>query len=197
MSHLMQQLNNSSGGSSVDLVSAMQMSNGGSKAGKLECNEECSQLERNRRLALALQIENPDQAQKLSAPKYSDFMMEFAKKDLAFASKIHNKLSELVKLAKESKQRSRAHSFEVMNREKRQFVHECCSHFGVESESYDAEPKRNVVAVAYRDRIWMPSHSIVDVVTKQRRAPGPPPPSVAALTAVNGKTAPSMSQLKP
>ena len=37
-----------------------------------------------------------------------------------------------------------------MNREKRQFVHECCSHFGVESESYDAEPKRNVVAVAHR-----------------------------------------------
>ena len=100
MSHLMQQLN-SSGGSSVDLVSAMKMANGGSRAGKLECNEECSQLERNRRLALALQIENPDQAQKLSAPKYSDFMMEFAKKDLAFASKIHNKLSELVKLAKE------------------------------------------------------------------------------------------------
>ena len=99
----MQQLN-SSGGSSVDLASAMKMSNGGGggRAGKqLECNEECSQLERNRRLALALQIENPDQAQKLSAPKYSDFMMEFAKKDLAFASKIHNKLSELVKLAKE------------------------------------------------------------------------------------------------
>ena len=202
MSHLMQQLN-SLGGSSVDLVSAMKMSNGG-KAGKLECNEECSQLERNRRLALALQIENPDQAQKLAAPKYSDFMMEFAKKDLAFASKIHGKLTELVKLAKEvskcrpgwlhfdggiinlisqSKQRSRAHSFDVMNREKRQFVHECCSHFGVESESYDAEPKRNVVAVAYRDRIWMPSHSIVDVVTKQRRAPGPP------SSVVNGKTA--------
>ena len=52
----------------------------------------------------------------------------------------------------QSKQRSRAHSFEVMNREKRQFVHECCSHFGVESESYDAEPKRNVVAVAHRER---------------------------------------------
>ena len=102
MSHLMQQLN-SSGGSSVDLVSAMKMANGGGKTvGKqLECNEECSQLERNRRLALALQIENPDQAQKLSAPKYSEFMTEFAKKDLAFASKIHNKLSELVKLAKE------------------------------------------------------------------------------------------------
>ena len=37
-----------------------------------------------------------------------------------------------------------------MNRDKRQFVHELSSHFGVESESFDAEPKRNVVATAYR-----------------------------------------------
>ena len=33
-----------------------------------------------------------------------------------------------------------------MNRDKRQFVHELSDHFGIESESYDAEPKRNVVA---------------------------------------------------
>ena len=79
----------------------MKMSNGGGKTAKLECNGECAQLDRNRRLALALQIENPDQAQKLSAPKYSDFMVEFAKKDLGFASNIHNKLAELVTLAKE------------------------------------------------------------------------------------------------
>ena len=51
-----------------------------------------------------------------------------------------------VRLAKESKQKSRSHSFDVMNRDKRQFVHELSDHFGIESESYDAEPKRNVVA---------------------------------------------------
>lgn len=41
-----------------------------------------------------------------------------------------------------------------MNREKRQFVHECCEHFGCESVAYDAEPKRNVVATAQKDRVW-------------------------------------------
>ena len=60
-----------------------------------------------------------------------------------------------------------------MNRDKRQFVHELSDHFGVESESYDNEPKRNVIATATRDRVWIPSQSIIDVVMKQKRAPGP------------------------
>ena len=40
-----------------------------------------------------------------------------------------------------------------MNKEKRQFVHEYCAHFGCESEAYDAEPKRNVVAIATKGRV--------------------------------------------
>lgn len=40
-----------------------------------------------------------------------------------------------------------------MNKEKRQFVHEYCAHFGCESEAYDAEPKRNVVAIAVKGRV--------------------------------------------
>ena len=50
------------------------------------------------------------------APKYSEFLKEMAKKEPAFCSNVHDKLTELVKLAKESKQKSRAHSFEYMNR---------------------------------------------------------------------------------
>ena len=42
-----------------------------------------------------------------------------------------------------------------MNRDKRQFVHEYCAHFGAESESFDAEPKRNVVATAVREKVRM------------------------------------------
>lgn len=53
----------------------------------------------------------------------------------------------------QSKQKSRSYSFETMNREKRQFVHEYCTHFGCESVAYDAEPKRNVVATAQRDKV--------------------------------------------
>lgn len=65
---------------------------------------------------------------------------------------IHEKLTELVKLAKESKH-TRSHSFPVMNREKRRVVHEMSAMFGVESIAYDAEPNRNVVATADRFKV--------------------------------------------
>ena len=60
-----------------------------------------------------------------------------------------------------------------MNREKRQFVHEYSDHFGVTSESFDNEPKRNVVATAFKDRSWLPSQSVVDVVQNAKKALGP------------------------
>ena len=116
-------------GNSVNLVELAR------KDKKLECTEECHQMERNKRVALALQIRNPELSSKV-LPKYSDFMKDWAKKDPALCNMIHTKLTELVKLAKESKQKSRAYSFDCMNREKRQLVHEFAEHFGCESESY-------------------------------------------------------------
>lgn len=42
-----------------------------------------------------------------------------------------------------------------MNREKRQFIHEYCEHFGCESVAYDQEPKRNVVATAQKVKVGL------------------------------------------
>jgi transcriptional repressor NF-X1 len=145
----------------------------GSKDARLECTEECHQIERNKRVSLALQIRNPELSSKVQ-PRYSEFMKDWAKKDPNLCSLIHTKLTELVKLSKDSKQRSRAYSFDCMNREKRQLVHEFAEHFGCESESFDAEPKRNVVATALRDKSWLPALSLLEFVAKQKRAlPGP------------------------
>lgn len=131
----------------------------------LECSDECRLLERNRRLAIGLQIRNPDLSSKLQ-PNYSDFLKTFAKKDPALVKMIHEKLTELVKLAKESKH-SRSHSFPVMNREKRRVVHEMSAMFGVESVAYDAEPNRNVVATADRFKTWLPSMSLMEVLQRE------------------------------
>uniref|UniRef100_A0A182J7B9 Uncharacterized protein n=1 Tax=Anopheles atroparvus TaxID=41427 RepID=A0A182J7B9_ANOAO len=132
----------------------------------LDCNEECRLLERNRRLAMALQIRNPDLATKLQ-PNYSEFLRSYAKKDLPLVQMIHDKLTELVKLAKESKQKSRSYSFPVMNREKRTVVKEMCNMFGVEAVAYDAEPNRNVVATADRFTSWLPSMSLMEVLQRE------------------------------
>lgn len=155
---------NGSNASPVDISSLLKGAKPDER-GFLECNDECAIQERSKRLALALQIENPDRESKLSSrPNFSDFLVEFARKDSNFAKSVHDRLVNLVKLAKESKQKFRSHSFDVMNREKRQFVHEYGAHFGLETESFDAEPKRNVVATAWKDRVWMPSQSIIDLI---------------------------------
>ena len=151
----------------------------------LECNENCSRIERNRRLALALQIENPELTTKAAPPKYSEILKEMAKKDPHFVRKVHKHLEDLVKLAKDSKQKSRSHSFEIMNREKRQVVHELAEHFGCTTEAYDAEPKRNVVATAVKGQIWLPTISVVDVVQGVRKAPGPTPAATSSKSSAS------------
>lgn len=114
----------------------------------LECNDECKLLERNKRLDMAF---GPSTDNAKQAPAYSDFLKTYAKKDITLVKDIHTKLTNLVKLAKDSKQKFRSHSFPVMNREKRQVVHEMCEAFGIQSQAYDGEPNRNVVATANKD----------------------------------------------
>lgn len=50
----------------------------------------------------------------------------------------------------QSKQKCRSHSFPPMNRDQRRIVHELAEFFGCETQSYDEEPKRNVVATAFK-----------------------------------------------
>lgn len=40
-----------------------------------------------------------------------------------------------------------------MKYEKRKLIHEYCEHFGCESIAYDAEPNRNVVATALKEKV--------------------------------------------
>ncbi len=88
-----------SSSSSVDLTAAAATSASSSPPAALECGEECARLERDRRLALALQVENPND--RIRAPKYSDFLKDYCKKEPAFARAVHVKLADLVKLAKD------------------------------------------------------------------------------------------------
>ena len=101
----------------------------------LECNNACATLERNRRLDIAFKVENPNlSSYPKFTPNYSEFIRSFYKKEPACVKMIHEKLTELVKLAKESKQTQRSYSFPIMRRDKRQAVHELASLFGVETK---------------------------------------------------------------
>lgn len=173
-------------GNSVDLAELTKRDR------KLECNDDCMKIDRNTRMAAALQISNPELTSKV-IPRYSEFMKDWVRRDATFCIMVHTKLTDLVKLAKESKQKSRAFSFPCMNRDKRQLVHEYAEHFGCESESYDSEPKRNVVVTALRDKSGVPSLTLVECVAKQKKAPAPPPGQIAS-TAVPMPTFTSLSR---
>ncbi|XP_056631026.1 protein shuttle craft [Diorhabda sublineata] len=175
MAQLKEKMGSLSTNSTIDLSDILNAPKKPTVLKILECTEECRVLERNRRLAIGLQIRNPDLSQKLT-PRYSDFLRQWAKKDHHFCQKVHDKLTELVQLAKNSKQKSRSYSFESMNRDKRHFIHEYCEHFGVESAAYDMEPNRNIVATAIKDKSWLPSMSLLEFIQRengQRKVPGP------------------------
>lgn len=46
---------------------------------RLECDAKCAILERNKRIAFALEIQNPELDTKLSGPKYSDFLKDMCR----------------------------------------------------------------------------------------------------------------------
>ncbi|GIY21056.1 protein shuttle craft [Caerostris extrusa] len=143
---------------------------------KLQCNEECAVIERNKRLALALQIQNPDLSTSPGPPNYSDFLKAEAKKNPLFVTDVYDKITELVQLAKESKQKCRSYSFPAMNRDHRRVVHELAEFFGCETQSYDEEPKKSVVVTAHKTKCWLPFVSIMTVVQRDmgfRKGPTP------------------------
>ncbi|CAN7938958.1 unnamed protein product [Ixodes hexagonus] len=157
-------------GESVDIGQVLALSR--ARPSRLECSEECAVLERNRRLAAALHIQNADVSNRAGPPSYSEFLKEEARRNPTFVSSVHQKLTELVQTARQSKQKFRSHSFPSMNRDQRRAVHELAEFFGCETQSYDQEPYRNVVVSAYKDRCRIPSGSVVSVV--QREAVGMP-----------------------
>ena len=56
-------------------------------------------MERNQRLALALEIKNPDLSSKLGNPTYSQFLKDYARQNPSFVASVEKALSELVTAA--------------------------------------------------------------------------------------------------
>uniref|UniRef100_A0A3P8XS24 Transcriptional repressor NF-X1 n=1 Tax=Esox lucius TaxID=8010 RepID=A0A3P8XS24_ESOLU len=148
------------------------------KQTRLECDEGCATLERNRRLAEALQIDpsvDPFNIRSASAT-YSESLRADARKDLKFVSEVEEEIKNLVELACKGKQLKRSHCFPPMNREHRKIVHELAEVYNVESVSYDSEPKRNVVITAVRGKSACPNSTLTSLIERDTGISRAPPP---------------------
>ncbi|XP_040287428.1 transcriptional repressor NF-X1 isoform X2 [Bufo bufo] len=143
---------------------------------RLQCDEECLALERNRRLAEALNItENSDPFNTRSGSKFSDSLKDDARKDLKFVSEIEREVKALVDAVNKGKQTKKSHCFPPMNRDHRKIIHDLAEVYGVESVSYDNEPKRNVVITAVKGKSMCPNVTLMAVIEREIQARPPPP----------------------
>ncbi|XP_036452434.1 transcriptional repressor NF-X1 isoform X2 [Colossoma macropomum] len=171
-------------GESVDIA---QLTKKEQKQAMLECDQECATLERNRRLAEALQVDQSVDPfnTKSSSCKYSDSLKEDARKEFKFVGEVEEEIRNLVELANKGKQPKRSHCFPPMKREQRRIIHELAEVYGVESVSYDSEPKRNVVITAIRGKSVCPNSTLIALIERETAARAPPP--IAHIKQYNSK----------
>ena len=136
---------------------------------RLECDAKCLQIERNRCLADALSISNPD-VNPDSGVKYSETLKQAYMHYPDFVRETYTTLSQLVKGIEKSRNSYSFQNFPAMRQDLRAIVHELAEVFKCKSHSADQEPNRSVVVKAVKEKSAVPAQSIMDVM--KNRLPG-------------------------
>jgi transcriptional repressor NF-X1 len=137
----------------------------GNSAKTLPCNDECARLERNRKLAVALNI---DQSTHVDGGDHIPFSTETLN---LFAS--HPKWGQTqerefrVFAAAEDEKRLR---FNPMQASQRAFIHALADDFGLDSESVDPEPHRHVMVWKTPRFVSAPNKTLADALRLRQQA---------------------------
>ena len=109
-----------------------------------------------------------------SAVIYTDFLRDYAKKNLEFVQSVERDLVQLIDDTHRHRVPKRCHSFKPMRKNERHVVHELASFYGLETQSMDPEPQRNVVAYAVSGVCKIPNMSLSESVRRERLKIPPP-----------------------
>ena len=157
---------------------------------QLSCNETCEREKRNQRLAEAFGTRTSS----LPPTAFPEELMDAAKVNtLKFIQEIEKAFENLINTPKYvllTQQQAipllltltpiylseRKHSFKPMKKPQRQMVHELALHYGLDAQSFDPEPQRNVVVtkkLTSRMYVLTLDISFWFILT---HSPPPPPP---------------------
>ena len=139
---------------------------------QLECDDECRIIQRNKILAQALDI-NLDEPRP-TAIVYTDFLLDYAKKNIEFVQAIERDFAQLVDDTKRHGVKKRCHTFKPMKTNERHVIHELASYYGLETQSMDPEPQRNVVAFASYNMCKIPPVTLSETI-RRGKVKVPPP----------------------
>ena len=130
---------------------------GGNSKKTLKCDEECARLERNRKLALALNID--PQAHKDDHIPYSTSTLHMFQEAVKWAQTQEREFR--VFAADEAEKRLR---FKPMPPHQRAFLHSLAEDFGFDSESMDPEPHRHVFVFKTPRFVMAPVKTLAECV---------------------------------
>lgn len=115
--------------------------NGEGNNGKtLTCNDECARLERNRRLAVALNIDQATHVDGGDHIPYSADTLNLFAEHIKFGQTQEREFRVFASSPEEKRLR-----FKPMQSQQRAFIHALAEDFGLDSESMDPEPHRHVM----------------------------------------------------
>ncbi|KAF9134220.1 FKBP12-associated protein [Mortierella sp. 14UC] len=131
------------------------------RARVIKCNDYCLVAERNKRVALALDID-PTPPSGPRIPVYSEPILEYAAQNMEFTLKTERKIADWI-----ADPTLRTLHLPPMKGPHRKFIHELVAHYNLASESVDMEPYRSVILRK------TPNTSVPDLLasqaTRQRR----------------------------
>ncbi|KAF1950388.1 hypothetical protein CC80DRAFT_482794 [Byssothecium circinans] len=122
----------------------------------LKCDEECGRLERNRKLALALNVDPQHQSDHVP---YSADTLNMYQQNSTWAAAQEKELR-LFAADSEAKRLR----FKPMQRKQRAFLHSLAEDFGFDSESMDPEPHRHVAIFKTPRFVMAPMKSLAECV---------------------------------
>jgi transcriptional repressor NF-X1 len=152
---------------------ASRQSDGNTKK-TLKCDEECARLERNHKLALALNVDPEHQTDHVP---YSTDTLNMYQQNSTWAAGQEKQLRLFA--ADEEAKRLR---FKPMQSHQRAFVHSLAEDFGFDTESMDPEPHRHVCIFKTPRFVMAPMKTLAECArTRQVQRPIPTPAATATL----------------
>ncbi|CAF1285130.1 unnamed protein product [Rotaria sp. Silwood1] len=116
------------------------------KPPQLECDDECRVIQQNSILTSAFS-NDCDQPQQIPNV-YTDFLLDYAKKNLEFIQNIEQQFTQLVEDTQAARRFIHFYSFAPMKYNKRHVIHELASFYGVKTNASGPEPNRKVIVCA-------------------------------------------------
>lgn len=140
----------------------------------LKCDEECARLERNHKLALALNVDPEHQTDHIP---YSAETLNMYQQNSTWAAAQEKQLR--IFAADTEAKRFR---FKPMQRQQRAFIHNLGEDFGFDTESMDPEPHRHVAIFKTPKFVMAPMKTLAECArTRQVQRPAQAPAATTAL----------------